>query len=83
LFNGGVKMKIEVLGSGCPKCKLLEQNTRKAVKELKLNAEIVKVTDINKMVEYGIMSSPALVVDGKVKSSGLILSAEEIKKMLR
>lgn len=76
-------MKIEVLGSGCPKCKVLEQNVRNAVEELKLNADVVKVTDINKMVEYGIMSSPALVVDGEVKSSGRVLSADEIKKMLR
>ena len=76
-------MKIEVLGSGCPKCKILEQNVRNVVEELKLNADVVKVTDINKMVEYGIMSSPALVVDGEVKSSGRVLDADEIKKLLK
>jgi len=76
-------MKIEVLGSGCPKCKLLEQNTKKAVEHLKLKADIVKVTDINKIIEYGVMSTPALVVGGVVKSSGRIPDVEEIKKWLK
>jgi len=76
-------MKIEVLGSGCPKCKQLEENARKAVDQLKLKAEIVKVTDINKIIEYGVMSTPALVVGGIVKSSGRIPDTEEIKKMLK
>ena len=76
-------MKIEVLGPGCPKCKVLENNVRKAIEEMGLDAEVIKVTDIGKMVEYGIMSSPALVVDGKVKSTGSVLDVGEIKKMLK
>lgn len=75
-------MKIEILGTGCPKCKKLEENARKAVEELKKDAEIVKVTDINKIVEYGVMSTPALVIDGKVKSYGKVADVEEIKDML-
>ena len=78
-----MKMKIEILGTGCPKCKQLEENARKAVDQLKLKAEIVKVTDINKIIEYGVMSTPALVVGGIVKSSGRIPDTEEIKKMLK
>jgi len=76
-------MKIEILGTGCHKCKALEENARKAVSELKMKAEIVKVTDIGKIVEYGVMSTPALVINGKVKASGRIPDVEEIKKWLK
>ena len=76
-------MKIEILGTGCPKCKKLEENAKKAVSELKIKAEIVKVTDIGKIVDYGVMSTPALVIDGKVKASGRIPEVEEIKKWLK
>jgi len=75
-------MMIEILGTGCPKCKKLEENARKAVQESGRKAEIVKVTDIGKIVGYGVMSTPALVVDGKVKSSGRIPEVGEIKKWL-
>jgi small redox-active disulfide protein 2 len=75
-------MKIEILGTGCQNCKKLEENARKAVQEAKSKAEIVKVTDIGKIVEYGVMSTPALVIDGKVKSSGKIPEVGEIKKWL-
>jgi len=76
-------MKIEILGSGCPKCKALEENARKAVSLLGIKADILKVTDIGKIIEYGVMSTPALAIDGKVKSSGRIPDVEEIKKMLK
>jgi small redox-active disulfide protein 2 len=76
-------MKIEILGTGCPKCRMLEANARKAVSELKIKAEIIKVTEIDKIVEYGVMSTPAIVVDGKVKSYGKIADVEEIKKFLK
>lgn len=76
-------MKIEILGTGCPKCKMLEANAKKAVEELKIKADIVKVTDIDKIIEYGVMTVPALVIDGKVKSSGKIADVEEIKKFLK
>ena len=75
-------MKIEILGTGCQSCKKLEENAKKAVQEAGSEAEIMKVTDIGKIVGYGVMSTPALVVDGKVKSSGRIPEAEEIKKWL-
>lgn len=75
-------MKIEILGVGCPKCKQLTANAEIAVKELNINAEISKVSDIGKIVEYDVMITPALVVDGTVVSAGKVLSKEEIKKIL-
>ena len=75
-------MKIEILGVGCPKCKQLTANAEAAVKELNINAEISKVSDIGKIVEYGVMTTPALAVDGSVVSAGKVLSKEEIKKIL-
>ncbi len=76
-------MIIRILGSGCPKCKLLEENARKAVEELKIKAEIEKVTDVGEIVDYGVMSTPAIVVDGEVKAYGRIPTVEEIKKWLK
>jgi small redox-active disulfide protein 2 len=76
-------MKIEILGSGCPKCKQLEANAKKALEDTGKKAEVVKVTDINKIVDYGVMSTPAIVIDGEVKASGRIPTAEEIKKWLK
>ena len=75
-------MKIEVLGTGCPKCKQLEANVRKALADIGKNAEITKVTDVSKIVEYGVMSTPALVIDKKVKSVGKIAEVDEIKNWL-
>ena len=76
-------MKIKVLGSGCPNCKVLEVNTKKALEELKIKADVEKVTDIAKIMEYGIMSTPALIIDEKVVSYGKVLSSNEIKKLLK
>ena len=75
-------MQIEILGMGCPKCKTLAANVEEAVKELGIEAEIVKVTEISKIMNYGVMMTPALVVDGEVKSTGRVLSVDEIKKLL-
>jgi len=75
-------MKIEILGVGCPKCKQLTANAEAAVKELNIQAEVGKVTDIAKITECGVMMTPALAVDGKVVSSGKVLSKDEIKKIL-
>jgi small redox-active disulfide protein 2 len=75
-------MKIEILGVGCPKCKQLTANAEAAVKELNIQAEIGKVTDINKIVDYGVMMTPALAIDGMVVSAGKALSKDEIKKIL-
>jgi small redox-active disulfide protein 2 len=75
-------MKIEILGSGCAKCKKLYENTLEAVKQSGKEAEVFKVEDIKKIMEYGVMSTPAIVVDGVVKASGKLVSPEEIKAML-
>jgi small redox-active disulfide protein 2 len=75
-------MKIKILGTGCPKCKMLEANARKALEEKGKKAEIIKVTDIAKIIEHGVMSTPAIVIDGKVKSSGKVADIEEIKKWI-
>ena len=76
-------MKIEILGTGCPKCKKLTENVETAAKELGIQAEIVKVTRINEIMNYGVMITPALVVNGQVKSAGKVLDVEEIKPFLK
>ena len=72
-------MKIEILGTGCPKCKQLYENAKAAIAQSGKEAEIVKVEDIAKITDYAVMMTPALVVDGVVKSTGKVLSADEIK----
>ncbi len=74
--------KIQILGTGCPKCKLLMANAEAAVKALGLEASIEKVEKITDIMKFGVMTTPALVVDGVVKSAGKVLSAEDIKKSL-
>ncbi|OFV68119.1 MAG: Redox-active disulfide protein 2 [Candidatus Syntrophoarchaeum caldarius] len=76
-------MRIEVLGTGCAKCNKMEENVRKAVEELDIQAEIEKVSDIGKIIEYGVMTTPALVIDGEVKASGRIVDVDTIKKWLK
>lgn len=75
-------MKVEILGTGCPKCKQLIANAEEAVKELNIQAEVNKVTDIDKITDYGVMMTPALAVDGTVVSTGKVLSKDEIKKII-
>jgi small redox-active disulfide protein 2 len=75
--------KIQILGTGCPKCKKLAENTEAAAKELELEFEVEKVTDINEMMKFGVMMTPALVVDGEVKVVGKVPSPDEIKQMLK
>ncbi len=75
-------MKIEILGMGCPKCKQLLNNVQKAVDEKGIVAELVKVEDMDKITEYGVMMTPALVLDGVVKVAGKVSSVEEIKGLL-
>ncbi len=74
--------KIQILGTGCPKCKLLTANAEAAVKALGIEATIEKVERIQDILKFGVMTTPALVVDGVVKSAGKVLSAEDIKKLL-
>ena len=76
-------MKIEVLGSGCARCKVLEQNTREAVATAGLDAEVVKVEDMQAIMAYQIMATPAIAVDGKVVSTGKLLTSEEIIPLLK
>ena len=75
-------MKIEVLGPGCANCKRLEQEARQAVGLAGVEAEIVKVTDYREIMAYGVMSTPGLVIDGKVVSTGRIPSAGDIAMWL-
>lgn len=75
-------MEIKILGTGCSKCGKLEENTKKAIEELKIDASIEKVTDFKKIIKYGVMQTPALVIDDKVVAAGKVLSVEEIKKYL-
>jgi len=76
-------MDIKILGSGCRNCKKLEEQTKKAVEELGIEAVIEKVEDFKKIMEYGVMQTPALVVDEDVKVSGKIPKVEEIKEYLK
>jgi small redox-active disulfide protein 2 len=76
-------MKIQILGTGCPKCEKLAELVEAVVKELGLNAEIEKVTDIMKILDFGIMSTPALALDGKVLASGNVPSPEQVKRLLQ
>lgn len=75
-------MQIQILGVGCAKCKALHANAEAAVKDLGLDASIEKVEDIQQIVKLGVMTTPALAVDGKVKVAGKVASVDEIKKLL-
>ena len=75
-------MELKVLGSGCAKCKILERITKEAVEELKLDATVEKVEDIQKIMEYGVMFTPALVIDGEVAFSGKVPKLKEMKEIL-
>ncbi|MFC1668926.1 thioredoxin family protein [Spirochaetota bacterium] len=74
---------IKVLGTGCPKCAKLEELSKKAAEELGIEHSVEKVKDINKIMDYGVMTTPALVVDGKVKVAGKVPSLEEIKNLIK
>lgn len=76
-------MDIKVLGPGCARCFELERRVKRALEELKAEAAVEKISDIKKIVEYGIMSTPGLVIDGKVVVSGRVPALDEIKKWIR
>ncbi|MBC7099876.1 TM0996/MTH895 family glutaredoxin-like protein [Candidatus Bipolaricaulota bacterium] len=76
-------MKIEVLGTGCPKCQATLRNAEQAVKELGIQAEIAKVDDLSEITARGVMVTPALAIDGEIKCSGRIPTVEEIKSWLK
>ncbi len=75
-------MKIEILGTGCAKCEALTQNVKKAVAVKGIFAQVEKVEDMVKIMEYGVMSTPGLVINGEVKSTGKLLNVEEIGAFL-
>ena len=76
-------MDIKILGTGCPKCKMLEKNALDAVAELGIKADVTKVTDINDIMEYNVMMTPALVINGKVKAAGRVPNVKEINMMIQ
>ena len=76
-------MKVQIFGIGCPRCKKLEANARKAVEEVGIEAELEKVEDIKEISKFGVMMTPALAIDGKVKCSGEIAPVQKIKKWLQ
>ena len=75
--------KLQVLGTGCPKCKKLAENVEAAAKTLGIEYKIEKVTDINEIMKFGVMMAPALAVDGEIKAVGKVISAEEIKSLIQ
>ena len=74
--------KIQILGTGCPKCKSLAQSAETAAKEMGIEYQIEKVTDINEIMKFGVMMTPALAVDGQVKAVGKVLTPEQIKQLI-
>jgi small redox-active disulfide protein 2 len=76
-------MKIQILGTGCPKCKRLAQVAEQAAQELEIEFDLEKVTDINQIMAFGVMMTPALVVDGDVKLAGKIPSVADLKNILQ
>lgn len=76
-------MKIEVLGSGCPTCKKLFELTKQAVEQLELNEKVEYITDVQKMIEMGVMSSPVLAIDGRPVMVGAVPSIEKIKEIIK
>ena len=76
------EMKIQILGTGCNKCRSLQANAEAAAQALGMEAEVEKVEDIQQIIKFGVMTTPALAVDGKVKVVGKVASVDEIKKLL-
>ena len=76
-------MKVQILGAGCAKCKILEQHAREAVAELGIAADVEKVTDIDKIMEMGVMMTPALAIDGVVKTVGKVLTKDQVAEYLK
>ncbi len=75
-------MKIEILGTGCAKCKKVNNNVKRAVEELGLDIEVEKVEDINRILDHGVMMTPGVVIDGEVKVAGKIPDVKQIKQWI-
>ncbi len=82
-LKGYVMTKLQILGTGCPKCQQLAQNTKEAAEALGLDYEIQKITSITEITKFGVMMTPALAVDGTVKSAGKLLEVEAIKPLIQ
>ncbi len=76
-------MKIQILGTGCPKCNKLAANAQEAIQQAGIEAEVVKITDINEIADFGVAFTPGLAIDGEIKSSGKLLTVEQIVKILQ
>lgn len=76
-------MRIEVFGTGCPKCNMLEGTVKKVLSELNLRADVVKITSIDEMVERGLMSTPALAIDGEIVVAGRVPSTVELREIIQ
>jgi small redox-active disulfide protein 2 len=77
-----MKTRLQILGTGCPKCRMLTEHTEKAAQALGLDYEIEKVTDLDRIFEHGVVATPALVVDGEVKVSGRVPTARRLEEIL-
>ena len=76
-------MKVQILGTGCPKCKALEQHAREAIAELGIQAEVEKITEVEAIMAMGVMMTPALAIDGTVKSVGRVLTKDQVVQYLK
>ena len=74
--------RVQILGTGCAKCKMLAENVRKAIEEAGIDTEVEKIEDVKEIMKFNIMITPGLAIDGEVKSVGKVLSTEDIKKLL-
>ena len=79
----GEIMKVQIYGTGCAKCNTLEKVAKQAIKDMGIDAEVIKVNDINQIVEAGILATPGFAVEGEVKSMGRVPSPDEIKKWIK
>lgn len=75
-------MEVKVLGGGCKNCHTLERNTKEALQELNIDTEVIKVTEMADILKHGVMSTPALVIDGKIAASGRVMNKKEIVKYI-
>lgn len=75
-------MEVKVLGGGCKNCHVLERNTKEALQELNIETEVIKVTEMADILKHGVMSTPALIVDGKIACSGRVMNKKEIVKYI-
>jgi len=76
-------MKVQVLGTGCPKCTKLAENAKVAISDLGIDAEVEKISDINEIMKFGVMMTPALAIDGDVKVVGKVPTSDDIKEFLK